>query len=186
MSKRRKLALKEALEVLEDFDDLTLNEAEDLAIECETDDNYYEAHTDDNSEQDAEEKESIPSHIYIYKGKDNYIWEANPKRSGRTPLHNIVSKKSGPKNDEALAHSLQRAFELFINDRLITIITTWTNQKIRQVRDRLKSRQGFAYDIENIEIKVLIRILVFLGSTKVHMNQHEVFGHIMESANRCA
>ena len=79
----------------------------------------------------------------------------------KKPLGNIVSENPKPKNYGALAHFLLRAFHLFINDRLITIITTWTNQKIRQVRDRLKSRREFSYDTENIEIKVLIEILLF-------------------------
>ena len=70
------------------------------------------------------------------------------------------------KNAEVLTHSFQKAFDLFIKDRQITIITTWKNQKSRQVKDCLKSCQGFAYDAENIKIKVLIRIIVFLGSTK--------------------
>ena len=35
--------------------------------------------------------------LYIYKGKDGYIWQVNPKRSGRIPLHNIVLEKPGPK-----------------------------------------------------------------------------------------
>ena len=43
-------------------------------------------------------------------------------RPGRTLLCNIVSEKPEAKNDESLAHSPQRAFDLFINDRLITII----------------------------------------------------------------
>ena len=56
MSKRRKLALKKALEVLEDFDGFTLNKVKNIASQSETDDNFYEAHTDDNSEQDAKEE----------------------------------------------------------------------------------------------------------------------------------
>ena len=42
-----------------------------------------------------------------------------------------------------------------------------TNQKIRYMRNRLKSRQGFAYGTESIEVKAVIEILVFLGSTKI-------------------
>ena len=41
MSKRRKLALKEALKVLEEFNGLTLNEVKDLSNERETDDDDY-------------------------------------------------------------------------------------------------------------------------------------------------
>ena len=77
----------------------------------------------------------------------------------KKPLRNIVSEKPGPKTDKALAHSPQISFEHFINESLITITITWTNQKIEQVRDRLKSRQVFAYDTENIEIKAIIEIL---------------------------
>ena len=60
-------ALKKALEVLKNFDGLTVNEVEDLASESETGNDYDEAHTDDNSKQIAEEeKESTSSHIHIY------------------------------------------------------------------------------------------------------------------------
>ena len=56
--------------MLNDFDGLTLNKIKDLASKSKTDDDYCEAHSDGNSDQDAEEKEEgIPSHIYEYKGK---------------------------------------------------------------------------------------------------------------------
>ena len=118
--------LARALKVLRDYDGLTHNKVEDLASDSETDDDYYEVHTDDNSKKDAEkEKERIPFHIY--KRKDSYIWQAKSKKSGRTPLHNIVSEKPEPKHDEALARSPQKAFKIFIIDRLITIITECAN-----------------------------------------------------------
>ena len=162
LKKENPIALKRALEILKDFDGFTLNEVEGLASGSKTDDDYYKAHTDDNSKQNAEEEgESILSHIC--KGKDGYIWQANPRRRRRTHLRDIVVQLYRTKNVGALAHSPQKVFDLFINDRLITINSKWTNQKIRQVRDRLKSRQEFAYDTENIEIKALIEIL-FLAS----------------------
>ena len=61
---KRKLVLKEAIKMLDDFDGLTLTEVEDLASESEANDDYYKAYTDDNSEPNAEEKgESFLSHI---------------------------------------------------------------------------------------------------------------------------
>ena len=103
-------------------------------------------------------KEKVPSNVQYIKEKMGTSGKLALKDL-RTSLRNIVSEKPKPKPDKALAHSPQISFEHFINESLITIIITWTNQKIKQLRDRLKSRQGFAYDTENIEIKAIIEIL---------------------------
>ena len=118
MFKKRKLALKKALEMLGDFDGLTLNKFKDLASKSKQMMVILKLILIIvNKLQKKKIKISLP--IYI---KDSYIWKVNPMRSGRTLLCNIVSEKPGAKNDESLAHSPQRAFDLFINDRLITII----------------------------------------------------------------
>ena len=63
----KKTRLKRSIKSMRGFS-WSYNKVENLASESETDDDYYEAFTDDNSKQDAEEeKENIRS--YIYKKK---------------------------------------------------------------------------------------------------------------------
>ena len=49
---------------------------------------------------------------------------------------------------------------------MVQIITRWTNQKIIQVREKFNSRQGFAYDTTESELRAFIGVLLFLGATK--------------------
>lgn len=46
--------------------------------------------------------------------------------------------------DKLLATFLEKAFDLFINSTIISTITTQTNQKFSQVRDKFAARKKFA------------------------------------------
>ena len=113
------------------------SDLEDSASEDESDKNYGEEE-DHASEQSAEESESSDVEDNLdFIGKDGYVWKQNSKRRGRTPQKNIIFQHSGPKNDGLLANSPKKAFDLFINSTMISVITRWTNQKISQVKEKL-------------------------------------------------
>lgn len=164
MARKRKLADEEILECLEKFDEMS--EVEDSASEDETD-NDYEANDANESEQSAGESDGDDSEEYI--GKDGYVWSTEPRKARRTPQRNIVIGKPGPKNAAIQATTPEEAFRIFINDDIITIVTKWTNQKIKLVRDTFKFRQGYSYDITNKETQAFIGVLIFLGATKSSM-----------------
>ena len=49
---------------------------------------------------------------------------------------------------------------------MITEVVTWTNQKIENVKTSHTSKPGFLYTTSVTEIRALISILLFLGTTK--------------------
>ena len=149
-----------------------MSEIEDSASENE-EDNNYEVNDINESEQSASESEgddSIESRDNSnFIGKDGYAWSAIPKKVERTSQRNILSGKPGPKNAAIHATSPEEAFGIFINNEMLAIITKWTNQKIKLVRDKFHSRQGFAYDMTDTELRAFIGVLLLLGATKSSM-----------------
>lgn len=166
MSRKRNLSPSEIAILLANED---ISEVEDSASENESD-HDYEVNDIDESEQstcesdDDNHQESSANSNYI--GKDGYIWSTEPKKVGRTPKRNLLIGKPGPKNAAVLVTSPEEAFGLFINNEMVQIITRWTNQKIILVREKFNSRQGFAYDTSESELRAFIGILLFLGATK--------------------
>jgi len=49
---------------------------------------------------------------------------------------------------------------------MITVIVTWTNQKIENLKPSYTSKPGFLYNTSVTEIRALIGILLFFGATK--------------------
>ena len=164
MATKRKLADEDILGYLKNLNEMS--EVEDSVSEDETD-NDYEANDANESEQSAEESGGDDSEEYI--GKDGYVWSNEPRKARRTPQRNIVIGKPGPKNAAIQATTPEEAFRIFINDEIFTIVTKWTNQKIKLVRDKFKSRQGFSCDVTNKEIQAFIGVLLLLGATKSSM-----------------
>lgn len=166
MSRKRNLSPSEISILLANED---ISEVEDSASENESD-HDYEMNDIDESEQstcesdDDNHQESSANSNYI--GKDGYIWSTEPKKVGRTPKRNLLIGKPGPKNAAVPVTSPEEAFGLFINNEMVQIITRWTNQKIILVREKFNSRQGFAYDTSESELRAFIGILLFLGATK--------------------
>ena len=166
MSRKRNLSPSEISILLANED---ISEVEDSASENESD-HDYEVNDIDESEQstcesdDDNHQESSANSNYI--GKDGYIWSTEPKKVGRTAKRNLLIGKPGPKNAAVLVTSPEEAFGLFINNEMVQIITRWTNQKIILVREKFNSRQGFAYDTPESELRAFIGILLFLGATK--------------------
>ena len=166
MSRKRNLSPSEIAILLANED---ISEVEDSASENESD-HDYEVNDIDESERstcesdDDNHQESSANSNYI--GKDGYIWSTEPKKVGRTPKRNLLIGKPGPKNAAVLVTSPEEAFGLFINNEMVQIITRWTNQKIILVREKFNSRQGFAYDTSESELRAFIGILLFLGGTK--------------------
>ena len=99
-------------------------------------------------------------------GKDGYVWSQKPKTVRRTPMRNIVKEKPGPKGNGCQADTPMISFELLFDNAMITEIVTWTNQKIENVKTSYARKTGFLYNTSMTEIRALIGILLFLGSTK--------------------
>ena len=78
----------------------------------------------------------------------------------------ILSKRNQDRKgiDIKQTHPL-KSFELFFDDAVITEIVTWTNQKTGNVKTSYTSKPGFLYNTSVTEIRALIGILLFLGTT---------------------
>jgi len=116
------------------------------------------------SESDSEEKQDVDSGEIL--GKDGYVWLQKPKAIRRTSMRNIVKETPGPKVNGCQADTHLKSFELFFDDAVITEIVTCTKQKIENVKSSYTSKAGFLYNTSVTEIRALIGILLFLGSTK--------------------
>jgi hypothetical protein len=110
-----------------------------------------------------EEKQDVDSGEIL--GIDGYVWSQKPQ-AVRAPMRNIVKEKPGMKGNGYQADTPLKSFELFFDDAMITEIVTWTDQKIENVKTSYTSKAGFLYNTSVTEIRALIGILLFLGTTK--------------------
>ena len=132
MAYKRKLSQMEIEETMQNFN--IESDLEDSASEDESDENYGEEE-DHANEQSVEESESSDVEDNLdFIGKDGYVWKQNSKRRGRIPQRNIIFQHSGPKNDGLLANFPERAFDLFINSTMISVISRWKNQKFHKLK----------------------------------------------------
>jgi len=103
-----------------------------------------------------------------YVSNKGFIWYKNPSRAQRhrTLQQNILSEASGLRNEAKNIKTIMDSFELFINERIIRIITLHTNEEICRNKSKYKSfenSEGFIGFTNESEIKAVLGLLLAAG-----------------------
>lgn len=121
------------------------------------------------SESGSEDDDDIPlSDLYMVRGKNKNIlkWKKNPLRQPRnirTRAENIVVRLPGPIGDAKNKTREIDCFRLFMDDTVINIIVTSTNNYIDHVKERFE-RERDAKNTDQNEIKAFLGILLLSGT----------------------
>ena len=170
-TKRQKMSSQQVMKSLFKADDGISSEDED---DFDDELSWYEsdpemdALSDLNSETDecdTESEDADDSVSHLVRGKDGCLWKTEPKNVRRTPCRNVITSTPGLKGKRLEEDTHLKSFELFFDDGL-SMIVTWTNQKIEVVRKDFIIRSGYTYGINETEVRGLIGVLLFLGVTK--------------------
>lgn len=122
-------------------------------------------------EQSAdEEQEPINQpirNISSLLGKNGHRWTTQePARQGRTRRENIVLHLPGPKNEARTQQSLEKIWDLLINENIFNIIVRYTNEEITR-RSMGILTQSYTKPTDNVEIRAFIGLLYISGALRL-------------------
>lgn len=152
--------------------DVSDQEEENVTIESdhqsESEQNISENDlTFSDNEFDSEDHEigNIRSKFYTSKDGQNKWQKTRPPINVRTRSHNIITHLPGPRRDARNAKTEIAALELFLDDRIISVITSSTNIYIENVRQNF-ARDRDARSTDETEIKAFIGLLYLIGTLR--------------------
>lgn len=104
-------------------------------------------------------------HLLQGRNKKNpYIWSSiEPERRGRHPERNLVKHLPGPKGAAKEVRTPENAWNLLIDDAMITEITVRTNDEIHRKIENINEKYSFHRTTTNGEILAYIGLLYLAG-----------------------
>lgn len=148
--------------------------------ECEENDDVFvpmeNRSTEDEDSDEPPAKSSRQSHFLGKKiGKrEIFKWKKqSPPTNIRTRRHNIIVQLPGLKakaKQLGTNPSIEEVWSLLITNDILEEIMKWTNHKISSLRENYTKKYSYLCDLDMIELKAFIGLLVF---TAIFKSQHE-------------
>ena len=113
--------------------------SEDEYVPSESSDSEEDVVEEDLRERADEEEDNsndIGAQVLDLTGKDGTVWQSTPPATTWTQQHNIVRSRAKPTNLPGVLTDIAQAFQLYLNDKIVDIIITYTNMEADKVYDQ--------------------------------------------------
>ena len=154
--------------------------SEDEYVPSESSDSEEDVVEEDLRERADEEEDNsndTGAQVLDLTGKDGTVWQSTPPATTRTQQHNIVRSRAKPTNLPGVLTDIAQAFQLYLNDKIVVIIITYTNMEADKVYDQRCGDKKWK-PTDRTEILAYIGLVITAGHLKQnYVSLHNLWDH---------